>query len=112
MPHRVLAVESRPDDRRRRHTRRMVAGLAAAGLSAALLAVPAQASTPGQGSPSTAPMLAEAQHELNTMTATRYQHHNVEDAAAGTYFYDCVGFVTYALGQAAPTARSTIMTKF
>lgn len=90
----------------------MVAGLVAAGLGVALLAVPARASTLLQAAPSAAPVLSEAQHEFTTLTATRYQHHNVEDAAAGTYFYDCVGFVTYALGQAAPVARSTIMTKF
>lgn len=104
--------DSRLQDRQRRRARRLVAGLAAAGLGAALLAVPARASTLRQAAPSAAPVLAEAQHEFTTMTATRYQHHNVEDAAAGTYFYDCVGFVTYALGQAAPVARATIMTKF
>ena len=98
--------------RNRRRARRTVAGLVAAGLSAALLAVPVGASTPDQATPSAAPVLAEAQHEFTTMTATRYQHHNVENAAAGTYFYDCVGFVTYALSQAAPVAHSTIMTKF
>ena len=46
------------------------------------------------------------------MAATRYQHRNRENLEAGTYFYDCVGFVTYALGRAAPVARSTIMSTF
>ena len=54
------------------------------------------------------PLLGEAVREYTTMTATRYQHHNVENADAGTYFYDCVGFVTYALSQAAPVADATI----
>jgi hypothetical protein len=58
------------------------------------------------------PLLGEAVHEYTTMTATRYQHHDVENAAAGTYFYDCVGFVSYALSQAAPTADATIRREY
>jgi hypothetical protein len=50
--------------------------------------------------------------EYDTMTATRYQAALRVDVAKGTYFYDCVGFVTYALGQAAPQARTTIITKY
>ncbi len=45
------------------------------------------------------------------MRATRYQHHNVENTRRRTYFYDCVGFVTYALQQSRPTAHSTLMTR-
>jgi hypothetical protein len=41
------------------------------------------------------------------MIATRYQHHNQESEADHTYFYDCVGFVSYAMSQAAPTAATT-----
>jgi hypothetical protein len=41
------------------------------------------------------------------MIATRYQHHNQESEADHTYFYDCVGFVSYAMSQAAPTASTT-----
>jgi len=58
------------------------------------------------------PLLGEAVREYTTMTATRYQHHNVENTAAGTYYYDCVGFVTYALSQAAPVADATIRGKY
>jgi hypothetical protein len=64
----------------------------------------AQATTQG--------LLGEAMHEYNTMTATRYQAALRVDLAKGTYFYDCVGFVTYALGVSAPQARTTIITKF
>ena len=45
------------------------------------------------------PLLGEAVREYTTMTATRYQHHDVENAEAGTYYYDCVGFVAYAISQ-------------
>jgi hypothetical protein len=41
------------------------------------------------------------------MVATRYQHHNQESERDHTYFYDCVGFVSYAMGRAAPTAWAT-----
>ena len=41
------------------------------------------------------------------MVATRYQHHNVESEVDRTYFYDCVGFVAYALSRGAPTASAT-----
>ncbi len=60
----------------------------------------------------TSPLLGEAVHEYDTMTATRYQAALRVDLSKGTYFYDCVGFVTYALGQAAPQARTTVMTTF
>ena len=41
------------------------------------------------------------------MVATRYQHHNQESEIDHTYFYDCVGFVSYAMTRAAPTAWAT-----
>jgi hypothetical protein len=125
MTNRVTAgkrqLEARPHPVLGRSTVCLVSAL----LAAAALAVPANASSeppPRLTSPSTvrpaqlaAPVsavLTEAEHEFSTMTATRYQHHNVENAVPGTYFYDCVGFVTYALDQAAPAAHSTIMTRF
>jgi hypothetical protein len=97
-----------------------VGALVASAVAAATLASPAEASGAagimtrhGAGGTRAAtstvgPLLGEAVREYTTMTATRYQHRNVENAAAGTYFYDCVGFVTYALSQAAPTADATI----
>src|SRR4051812_20760526 len=38
------------------------------------------------------------------MTATLYQYQIRVDRTAGSYRYDCVGFVSYALQQAAPRA--------
>lgn len=52
-------------------------------------------------------MLGEAQREYMTMVATRYQHHNQESEVGHAYFYDCVGFVSYAMARAAPTAWAT-----
>jgi hypothetical protein len=54
--------------------------------------------------PDSSPVLAAVTDQYTTMTATRYQHHDVENAQAGTYFYDCVGMVTYTLHLAAPNA--------
>jgi hypothetical protein len=52
-------------------------------------------------------MVGEAEREYTSMVATRYQHHNQESEADHTFFYDCVGFVSYAMSQAAPTASTT-----
>jgi hypothetical protein len=76
----------------------------------AAVASPASATTPpsfpssGSGA---SPLLAEAGREYTTMVATRYQHHNQESEVDHSYFYDCVGFVSYAIGRAAPTAWAT-----
>jgi len=53
------------------------------------------------------PLFREAAHEFGTMTSTLYQHQTQVDRAAGSYRYDCVGFVSYALKQAAPQAWTT-----
>ena len=87
--------------------------------AALAVAVPARAAAPTRPSPpariaapdaasAAGPLLGEAVREYTTMTATRYQHRNVENTTAGIYYYDCVGFVTYALSQAAPVADATI----
>src|SRR4029077_725731 len=54
------------------------------------------------------PLFHEATDEFKTMTTTRYQHRTRVDRAAGSYRYDCVGFVTYALKQAAPKAWDSV----
>ena len=82
----------------------------AVGLAPARLLGSSVVTAPSQAQPQG--LLAEATHEYNTMTATRYQAALRVDLSKGTYLYDCVGFVTYAVGQAAPQARTTIMTKF
>ena len=50
------------------------------------------------------PLLHEAANEFKTMTTTLYQHKTQVDRVAGSYRYDCVGFVSYALKKAAPQA--------
>jgi hypothetical protein len=54
------------------------------------------------------PLFQEATTEFRTMTATMYQHKTEVDRDAGSYRYDCVGFVSYALKQAAPQAWATV----
>jgi len=76
-------------------------GLATAAAVSAAPTPPADVTRPGS---STGPLLTEAAREYTTMVATRYQHHNEESEVRHTYFYDCVGFVSYAMTQAAPTA--------
>jgi hypothetical protein len=76
----------------------------------ASVASPASANTPPR-SPSSGsgagPVVAEAGREYTTMVATGYQHHNQESEVDHSYFYDCVGFVSYAIARAAPTAWAT-----
>jgi hypothetical protein len=50
------------------------------------------------------PVLGAAYRQFNTLRCTRYQHRDVEDAAAGTYYYDCVGFTSYTVKVGAPAA--------
>ena len=57
-------------------------------------------------------MVGEAMYEYDTMTATRYQAALRVNTDRGTYFYDCVGFVTYALERVEPVARHTIYSAF
>jgi hypothetical protein len=53
------------------------------------------------------PLFHEATNEFATMTTTLYQYQTRVDREAGSYRYDCVGFVSFALKQAAPTAWET-----
>jgi hypothetical protein len=55
------------------------------------------------------PVFHEATNEFTTMTTTIYQHQTRVDRAAGSYRYDCVGFVSYALKRAAPQAWASIV---
>ena len=59
----------------------------------------------GAGPPvANGPLSREATHEFTTMTDTLYQHQTRVERAVGSYRYDCVGFVSCALRQAAPQA--------
>lgn len=55
----------------------------------------------------TGPLFHEAIHEFKTMKTTLYQHRTRVDRVAGSYRYDCVGFVSYALKRATPEAWAT-----
>ena len=50
------------------------------------------------------PLFREASTQFKAMTSTLYQHKTEVDRTTGSYRYDCVGFVSYALKQAAPQA--------
>lgn len=52
----------------------------------------------------------EVVHEFRTMKQTSYQHKTEVDRTSGTYRYDCVGFVSYALRQASPKAWASVVT--
>jgi hypothetical protein len=53
-------------------------------------------------------LLAEARGELKAMKRTRYQHETVVHPAKGEFFYDCSGFLDYALERSAPTALQAL----
>ena len=55
------------------------------------------------------PLFREATNEWAVMTSTLYQHQTRVDREAGSYRYDCVGFVSYALKRAAPQAWVTVV---
>lgn len=51
----------------------------------------------------------EVTNEFETMTTTRYQHKTEVDRTVGSYRYDCVGFVSYALRRSAPQAWASVV---
>ncbi len=53
------------------------------------------------------PLFQEATNEFGTMKTTVYQYQTQVDREAGSYRYDCVGFVSYALKRVAPQAWAT-----
>lgn len=53
------------------------------------------------------PLFQEATKQFKAMTSTLYQHKTQVDPKSGSHRYDCVGFVSYALKQAAPQARAS-----
>lgn len=54
------------------------------------------------------PLLDEAQRQFSTMKSTFYQHKTEVDREAGSYRYDCVGFVSYCLRKTRPEAWATV----
>ena len=55
------------------------------------------------------PLLIEAKSQFSTMKTTLYQPRTEVDRDAGSYRYDCVGFVSYALRRATPQAWSSVV---
>lgn len=53
------------------------------------------------------PLFQEATRQFESMTSTLYQHKTQVDPTTGSHRYDCVGFVSHALKQAAPKARES-----
>ena len=66
-----------------------------------------QASQGAEPASSGGPLFHEAVKEFTAMKSTLYQHQTRVDHTSGSYRYDCVGFVSYALKQAAPQARES-----
>ncbi len=114
--------------RSRRSALRVLCGLATIGAAylaldgrghakatATLAGVPAGAPDPSRqvtgpaAGPDASFVLAAVASQFMTMAATRYQHHDVENPQDRTYFYDCVGMVTYTLRQGAPKAMEALL---
>lgn len=53
-------------------------------------------------------LYVEVTRQFESMTTTLYQHGTRVDREAGSYRYDCVGMVSYALKVAAPKAWETV----
>ncbi len=56
-------------------------------------------------------LLIEAEREFSRMTSSYYTHTTYVDEKAGTYNYDCSGFVGYALSRAVPGAFNALQHK-
>lgn len=55
------------------------------------------------------PLYDEAVREFKSMKTTLYQHKTEVDRAAGSYRYDCVRFISYAMREAAPVAWESLL---
>lgn len=54
------------------------------------------------------PLFQQATNEFASMKRTLYQHATRVDETAGSYCFDCVGFVSHALRKAAPQAWQSV----
>lgn len=63
-----------------------------------------------QAAASAGPLLAQAITTYQTMTSTRYDHQYTINPSAGIYYWDCIGFVNWALAQATPNAHAAFHT--
>lgn len=67
------------------------------------LAPPARANPQGE-----ARLLQRVEAAFATLRSTLYQHHTAVDVPAGSYRFDCVGMVSWALSQATPEAWQSL----
>ena len=82
-------------------------------LEDAVIASPAGNGAAGEPTHGTGPrarVFAAVSLAFKTMRRTRYQHHNVENAAAGVYYFDCGGMANYFLRLGAPSALAALRT--
>jgi len=63
-----------------------------------------------QAPASAGPLLATAISTFQSMTSTRYDHRYTIDPKTGVYYWDCIGFVNWALAQATPNAHAAFHT--
>lgn len=67
-----------------------------------------QVKGPAADPDSNAMLAAVVNEQFVPMKETLYQHAPAIDVSARTYYYDCVGFVTYTLSLAAPNAHDAV----
>ncbi|MFD1528130.1 hypothetical protein [Pseudonocardia aurantiaca] len=65
-------------------------------------------STPAAAKPARTTLLDEAHHQLTAMRHSRYQHKTEVNEQEGKYFYDCSGFLDYALERSKPNALQAL----
>ena len=84
----------------------LVLVFAAGGIGAPMPVVPVANSRilPAAGGGGSSALIGEARRELGAMRTTDYQHETDVDEGAGQFYYDCSGFVDYALAKADPAA--------
>lgn len=77
-------------------------------VSIACLCLPGKGKAEEPAPVAESPLLIEARTEFSSMKSTFYQPKTQVDREAGSYRYDCVGFVSYALKHATPEAWATV----
>jgi hypothetical protein len=73
-------------------------------------ATPAWSVQAPQASASAGPLLAQGIQTYQTLVQTQYNHKYTINPASGTYFWDCIGFVNWALRQSTPNAWTAFHT--
>lgn len=63
-----------------------------------------------QAPASAGPLLAQGIQTYQTLVQTQYNHRYTINSSTGTYFWDCIGFVNWALQQSTPNAWTAFHT--